>query len=62
MSSDVRVAITDALGRILGDNWLTIDAGTNAIPLNKVASISIPGVYFVTVHSGLNQSTIKLVK
>ena len=62
MASDVRVAITDALGRMLGDNWLTIDAGTNAIPLNKVASISIPGVYFVTVYSGLNQSTIKLVK
>jgi PKD repeat protein len=62
MSSDVRVAITDALGRTLGDNWLTIDAGTNAIPLNKIASISIPGVYFVTVYSGLNQNTIKLVK
>jgi hypothetical protein len=62
MASDVRVAITDALGRMLGDNWLTIDAGSNAIPLNKIAPISIPGVYFVTVYSGLNQSTIKLVK
>ncbi len=62
MASDVHVAITDALGRMLGDSWLTIDAGTIAIPLNKVASVSIPGVYFVTLYSGQNQSTIKLVK
>jgi len=62
VAANVRITVTDALGRTLTDMWTPVEAGTNALPIQRVTDIAASGIYFLTVSAEGNRSTIKLVK
>jgi len=62
VAANVRITVTDALGRTLTDMWTPVEAGTNALPIQRVTDIAASGIYFLTVSVEGNRSTIKLVK
>jgi PKD repeat protein len=62
MATRMRVVVTDAIGRVVNDSWIDVNAGQNSIPVQRMAAIETPGVYMVAVFSGAHRSTVKLVK
>lgn len=61
MASDVQLVMTDALGRIMGQRQISVAVGTTSIPLHTVATIEVPGIYFVSAISGAHRHTVKVV-
>jgi len=60
-ASQVQLIVSDALGRSLGVHTLALEAGSNSIALSSIATISTPGIYAVSVISGAQRQTVKLV-
>lgn len=62
VAANARITVTDALGRTLSDMWTPVQAGTNALPIQRVTDITASGIFFLTVSVDGNRSTVKLVK
>jgi len=62
VAANVRITVTDALGRTLTDMWTPVEAGTNALPIQRVTDITASGIYFLSVSVDGSRSTVKLVK
>lgn len=62
VAANARIIVTDALGRVMSETWIPVQSGTNTLPIDRTAHISVSGIYFLTVAVEGNQSTVKLVK
>jgi hypothetical protein len=61
-AADVRIMVSDALGRSLADARMPLDIGINSIPVNRFVTLTMPGIYFLTAWSGSQFTTLKVVK
>ncbi|RZK24124.1 MAG: T9SS type A sorting domain-containing protein [Hymenobacter sp.] len=61
VSAEVHLALTDAMGRLVGQQTAMLPAGATTLPLTAATGLAT-GVYVLQVRQGARQQTIKLVR